>query len=495
MLAFRRLRLCLLGTSCAALRQVLVMSGGKVLKALKIIKRISIIFFCSLLIFVVVLTSTSYKTKAVVPALAAGAAALIAFLTASGIALSANNIANNQTMSDTLNDLANQYSEDSGAPTLEETIAAQDALNYYYNDKAGEALVSMSNTVTDWMSGFKDWFVQNFGLTTSVETTVVSKTSIALQSGDYPFYMQGYGVFDSTNKPLSSVPVVPDTVQEVIFDSNRTETITFGQVYTAGGYWWFNIAVSYNNNGSVSSFSHNYLMFNSSDYTNMRVIFTSSNSTASGSFQTLLLPTDAGSYASGYGFTAPWGLSGFDVNSIGLSGSLTDGYQDFQDALDGAKADAGENGQIAIDVGDIPIDKPYTEEGVVEGILDNAITNVGTGTLVGGYADEKEVEEETDSEKVPTYAEIGKNIVVVDGLEDFFPFCIPFDLIAMIQKFDVEPEAPVIHWNMNFANVFNSEEVVLDFSAWETAALIFRICCLIGFSIFLILKTRDLIRG
>lgn len=83
---------------------------------------------------------------------------------------------------------------------------------------------------------------------------------------------------------------------------------------------------------------------------------------------------------------------------------------------------------------------------------------------------------------------------VVD-LSKFFPFCIPFDLIHLIQALDAEPVAP--KWTLKLEPPqFPVEwEVVLDLSEFETLAKIFRTGETLLFVIGLILITRGIIKG
>lgn len=81
------------------------------------------------------------------------------------------------------------------------------------------------------------------------------------------------------------------------------------------------------------------------------------------------------------------------------------------------------------------------------------------------------------------------------GLDSKFPFCIPFDLVNCIKSLVATPEAPrwvfpikVERWNID-------EEIVLDFEMFENVAKVCRTLETFGFTFFLIIKTRDLIRG
>lgn len=83
---------------------------------------------------------------------------------------------------------------------------------------------------------------------------------------------------------------------------------------------------------------------------------------------------------------------------------------------------------------------------------------------------------------------------VVD-LSKFFPFCIPFDLIHLVQALDAEPVAP--KWTLKLEPPqFPVEwEVTLDLSQFESLAKIFRTGETLLFVVGLILITRGIIKG
>lgn len=83
---------------------------------------------------------------------------------------------------------------------------------------------------------------------------------------------------------------------------------------------------------------------------------------------------------------------------------------------------------------------------------------------------------------------------IVD-LSKFFPFCIPFDLIHLVQALDADPVAP--KWTLKLEPPqFPVEwEVVLDLSDFESLAKIFRTGETLLFVVGLILITRGIIKG
>lgn len=94
----------------------------------------------------------------------------------------------------------------------------------------------------------------------------------------------------------------------------------------------------------------------------------------------------------------------------------------------------------------------------------------------------------------PSPEEIDSSQPVVD-LSKFFPFCIPFDLIHLVQALDADPVAP--KWTLKLEPPqFPVEwEVTIDLSQFESLAKIFRTGETLLFVVGLILITRGIIKG
>lgn len=87
-------------------------------------------------------------------------------------------------------------------------------------------------------------------------------------------------------------------------------------------------------------------------------------------------------------------------------------------------------------------------------------------------------------------------------LTNIFPFCIPFDIIYLVDKFDVHGEnAPVIIIPIMYPSIMADSmgtdryDVVIDFSDYIVLRNIVRFFLLLGFIIGLLKITRSLIRG
>lgn len=98
------------------------------------------------------------------------------------------------------------------------------------------------------------------------------------------------------------------------------------------------------------------------------------------------------------------------------------------------------------------------------------------------------------TQPTPSPGEIDSSQPVVD-LSKFFPFCIPFDLIHLVQALDADPVAP--KWSLKLEPPqFPVEwEVTLDLSEFESLAKIFRTGETLLFVVGLILITRGIIKG
>ncbi len=83
------------------------------------------------------------------------------------------------------------------------------------------------------------------------------------------------------------------------------------------------------------------------------------------------------------------------------------------------------------------------------------------------------------------------------NLSEYFPFCIPFDLIRAFKLLTAEAEVP--YWEIplhaEFLGYVLDYTFVIDMSKFEMLAKIFRLCETIGFCVGLILLTRNIIRG
>lgn len=77
--------------------------------------------------------------------------------------------------------------------------------------------------------------------------------------------------------------------------------------------------------------------------------------------------------------------------------------------------------------------------------------------------------------------------------KEYFPFCIPFDLIKFLGVLSADPIAPNFTWNYNIVGTKGS--IKIDLSEYETIALVGRTFFDLLFILGLTMATRNLIKG
>lgn len=77
------------------------------------------------------------------------------------------------------------------------------------------------------------------------------------------------------------------------------------------------------------------------------------------------------------------------------------------------------------------------------------------------------------------------------SLDELFPFCLPFDFVKIIEKFNVQPEAPNFDWRFYIPGIVDYT-LHIDLSAWNSAAEVCRTMVLIAFMVGLIMLTRQI---
>ena len=200
-------------------------------------------------------------------------------------------------------------------------------------------------------------------------------------------------------------------------------------------------------------------------------------------------------------------ILGYDpVESFPASSNISVGGVGDIYERDGSLDNVGLTGVgVGTKAGDVPIDWAAwgeiagTLEGVRTGVLD--IADVMAGSKVWAYDTTRDTVIDSDKDldnDIPIANVVpGANVsdYTITGLQDVFPFCIPFDLIDFLNVLDAEPEAPRFEWEFEYAKgkVYKFD---LDLSRFETVAAAFRTFELLGFCLALILITRDkMIKG
>lgn len=134
-------------------------------------------------------------------------------------------------------------------------------------------------------------------------------------------------------------------------------------------------------------------------------------------------------------------------------------------------------------------------EGIEEGTIDyvNGLTNIGAVSYLTRDGITYRVGVDNALIDVNDSGTTDISGYTALGLENYFPFCIPFDLYNLLSAFSAEPEAPCIEWTFEYFG--ESTTIELDLSAWDSVAAVMRTLLICLFIAGLAIKTRDLIRG
>lgn len=377
-------------------------------------------------------------------------------------------------------------------------------------ENTAEWSIAVGNDVADFFKGFAEWFIEDNSLTDDSFVNLYNSDSISIDDLSYPLltYFSGYEGYSIDNSlgysVISSDSIsYPIGVTSIYIDSSHRIDVTFNEpVDNANGYnqriyvrYYYNdtLVSSSNKTGIISSPRNNpniplNNVFQFSVYNNQLVLVCLARSyLTSHNFNYVYLTPSGGS-------ASAFDISNFETSSISVEGALNEGYQDYQDAINGVLDDAGtyEDGVVVTGVG--TYEGVLTGEDLIENVLAGVAVNEYTATLEGAYENQEEAEKDHEGTG-STSINVPSGWVTISGLQDFFPWCIPFDLYNVISIFNASPTAPQFTWKMDFAGRFAPYDINIDLSDWNVVAQIFRAMVVIVFLIFLIIKTRDLIKG
>lgn len=183
------------------------------------------------------------------------------------------------------------------------------------------------------------------------------------------------------------------------------------------------------------------------------------------------------------------------LNAIGNNPSLDDMKQHLRDIIANLKPGYDPVTDPSVDPALDPICYPDTiPTPVIDPTADVVLQPAKDPTPSPNPDPSPSISPKPTMQPTPSPGEIDSSQPVVD-LSKFFPFCIPFDLIHLIQALDADPVAP--KWTLKLEPPqFPVEwEVVLDLSEYESLAKIFRTGETLLFVVGLILITRGIIKG
>lgn len=160
--------------------------------------------------------------------------------------------------------------------------------------------------------------------------------------------------------------------------------------------------------------------------------------------------------------------------------------------------------------GDISIPDTLSNVGVATGDLAGLLDGVATGDIAvddvlsatdsiaidtaTGEVIDTATGEVIEGAEIPPTAEKDSHIrnYLVDGLENIFPFCLPFDIYKIFTSFIATPKAPAFTWVFTGWNG-QKVDIDVDLSVFDSVAEILRTMELIAFIVGLCVMTRRLI--
>lgn len=125
-----------------------------------------------------------------------------------------------------------------------------------------------------------------------------------------------------------------------------------------------------------------------------------------------------------------------------------------------------------IDVGaDAGDDVDTVTSGIIDDTMDNTLT----------------VSSEVAEEEPPVVVD---GPIGITGLTSVFPFCIPFDVYALLSCLEADPQTPIFNVNFVIPGVIN-QQLTIDLTPFNSIAQIVRTLELLAFAVGLAMVTRD----
>lgn len=465
-----------------------------------------VIFFLAIVLATFSVFSFSIPKKTNADVLALGVAGALVALTASYFAVAGIQLTNNggdeTYFSGFINDTINKYKQaDADHKAMVEQyfdddgkyIGTEDELQFVLSDQA-YGYWQMGKGVNSLMEDIKEWFVNTFSLDSTSQVFDFTNGLSTLDNFTIPFVISHSWNSAVSASEVRSLPFYLPAEAGKGFYYQITEDYAFGlhinSVDTSG--YRFSITYVVNENGAITTTTTPYYYNVGRDY---RFFFLNYQIDNASSFVVRYGGYDDYYQIYSFGFDIPLsGLNNPVVSQMSLDGVLTDGYDDFQNALDEDLANEQDNDKAVVQVCVGELEGLLNPDDAIPAIIDKAVDNVLDPTYEGVYENQNEATEDKEGEK-PFTPTLPDGWVAVTGLQSFFPFCIPWDFFSVVSLFNATPEAPYFEWNMSFNDLFDDYKIVIDFSDYELPATILRTMLVIVFLIFLIRKTRSWIRG
>lgn len=138
---------------------------------------------------------------------------------------------------------------------------------------------------------------------------------------------------------------------------------------------------------------------------------------------------------------------------------------------------------------DVGADWGTTLPDILDDLIPDALTDEGEIDASIEYQAEEEVVEQLTEDGVASISDNPASYQV-PGLQNVFPFCIPFDIYAFFECLAADPVAPSFTWRFYIPGICD-EELEIDLAAFDSAARILRTMELLLFIVGLAFVTRD----
>lgn len=425
-------------------------------------RRITALALAILAFFIFVGSPFGQSAKAIVGVDDAIIAIVIAALAALGITIVTTAAYGNSR--EYVGSLMQEYAQYSGTTVVNQLSGVQTGTN-----RLSQILVN--NRFVVYIQGFASWLISKLGLANNGEY-VIQRAGVSING--VPSYQL----------PISFEPIGSFEKNE-FFDYVNEAYAVVGYPKTSNSRWqilFWNIepftvrsVTTYRNNGGTSSTELN------------------SNLSASGVYYILLTSTVggyrnqswSGDYITGAALDELYnslvtGDAETSVNGAGISiytGTMVLPQDD---------ADYTEGDGAIIDVG---ADWGSTYGEVIDGTIPDDFSDGKEGEATITYDSDEAVQEQVEDTPTQTISQ-EVNDYQSPGLQNVFPFCIPFDIYAFFECLAADPVAPSFTWRFYVPGICD-EEIELDLSEFDSVAQIVRTMELLAFIVGLALVTRN----
>lgn len=344
----------------------------------------------------------------------------------------------------------------------------------YGRNNVGQVI--LNNSMIALLDEFAVWAIGELGLTSNNRVNYIS--------GAYKITDDLGNIY---NVSTESNPTAGTSLHFIDKTTASTSTYNFGdgeitlsiESYVGGAY---RVVITNNITGNVDSQYSG--INNNQNYGNIYLVWLPQDgNNPAGVYLYLVYANDLNGWRPTTNIRRFWYLEGYlkDADVDIITGALNppSDDSDYQPG-DGAILDVGASWGTSL--GDIT-------GKVIPG--DFSASNVGSATLTydGSETLEQEVIDAGTTE-ISSEAESYQS----PGLQNVFPFCIPFDLYNFVACLAADPVAPSFTWRFYVPGICD-ESIEIDLSEFDAAAQILRTMELLLFCVGLAFVTRKIIRG